>query len=387
MYLKQFFYWLIAVLSLNTAFADDEIPDPLKILGEDVTVESWVEKGRPATLKIFSEQVYGVTPKKKVSSEWKLDRESGALNGTAIRREYLLTLDGSLTARVLIYLPKGKKSVSVFMGLNSGGNQTLEKDEWITASGSSERGKSSQRWPLAKLIQNGRGLVTVHCADFDPDEDDGFKNGVHAMFPSERDGKSWGTFGAWAWGMSRILDHLASVSEIDEKRVAVIGFSRLGKAALWAGAQDERFAMVVSNNSGCGGAALSKRAQGETVGKITKSFPHWFCGNFAKYAEKEAEMNFDQHQLIACIAPRPVYVASASKDKWADPEGEFLSLVHAAPVYALFKDAPFEGELWPKPGVAIGGQAMFYHLREGGHNITPWDWTRYVQVSKRLLGE
>ena len=143
----------------------------------------------------------------------------------------------------------------------------------------------------------------------------------------------------------------------------MIGFSRLGKAA------------------------LNKRAQGETVGKITKSFPHWFCRNFAKHAEKEAEMTFDQHQLLACIAPRPIYVASASKDKWADPEGEFLSLVHAAPVYALFKDAPFEGKSWPKPGTAIGGQAMLYHLREGSHNITPWDWRYYIQASKELLGE
>ena len=385
--MKPLFRLLIGILLFNTALAGDETPDPLKVLAGDVTAENWLEKGRPATLKIFSEQVYGVTPKEKLSSEWKLDRESEALNGAAIRREYLLTLGGSLTARVLIYLPKNKKSVPVFMGLNFGGNQTLEKDDWITASGPSERGGSSERWSLAELIQNEMGLVTVYCGDFDPDEDDGFENGVHALFPSERDGKSWGTLGAWAWGMSRVLDHLESVPEIDEKRVVAIGFSRLGKAALWAGAQDERFAMVVSANSGCGGAALSKRAQGETVGKITKRFPHWFCSNFSKYTENEAKMTFDQHQLLACIAPRPVYVASASEDQWADPEGEFLSLVHAVPVYSLFKDAPFTDESWPKPGMSIGGQTMRYHLREGSHGINLWDWKHYIKASKDLLKE
>lgn len=387
MCMKRFYALLIGSCLLNTSLAVEEIPDPLKILEGDFTALHWKEKGRPKTLSIFAENVFGVTPKAHVASEWKLNRESEALNGSAIRREYLLTLGGSLTARVLVYLPKSQKPVAAFIGLNARGNHTLEKDTWITANGSTERGQASKRWPLKMIIENKRALVTVHCADFDPDEDDGFQNGVHALFPGERDSQSWGTLGAWAWGLSRILDHLESVPEIDVKRVAAIGFSRLGKAVLWAGAQDERFAMVVSNTSGSGGAALSKRAQGETVGKITKSFPHWFCENFSSYAEKEEEMDFDQHQLLACIAPRPIYVGSASEDKWADPEGEFLTLIHAEPVYALFKDNPFEGETWPKPGTTVGGHLMRYHLREGRHDITSWDWEQYLKASKDWLGE
>jgi len=379
--MKQLVCSLVGSLVIGSVLNAQEIPDSLAVLGDDRTAAVWKSKGRAATLKIFSEQVYGVTPKTKIATEWKLDRESEALDGKAIRREYLLTFSGRLTARVLMYAPKGKASAPAFMGLNFDGNHALEKDPWITKSGKGERGQRAGRWCVDQIIANGTGLVTIHCADFDPDEHDGFKNGLHPLFPGERDGKTWGSFGVWAWGMSRVLDHLASVPEIDEKRVAVIGFSRMGKTALWAGAQDERFAMVVSNNSGCGGAALSKRCHGETVAKITKTFPHWFCGNFAKYSDKEDEMPFDQHQLFACIAPRPVYVASASKDDWADPEGEFLSLVHAAPVYELFEKEAFDAGEWPKAGGATGGKLMRYHIRDGKHNITDWDWERYLAAA------
>ena len=384
-HMKLFVHTLMGAVWLGALLSAGNIPNPLAVLDGEHSVSNWEERGRSQTLKVFSEQVFGITPSGQILSEWKLDRESEALGGKAIRREYSLTFKKSVSARVLVYLPKSSEPVPVFMGLNANGNHTIEKDAWITSGGVAKRGKSSQRWPLEMIIKSGRGLVTVHCADFDPDENDGFKNGVHGLFPAARDDKSWGTLGAWAWGMSRILDQLATVPEIDEKSVAVIGFSRLGKAALWAGAQDERFAMVVSSSSGCGGAALSKRRKGETVGKITRSFPHWFCGHFAKYSNKESEMAFDQHQLLACIAPRPIYVSSASEDSWADPEGEFLALMHAAPVYALYHQMPFEGRGLPEPGVKVGGHLMRYHLSEGRHNITSWDWERYLTASEDWL--
>ncbi|MDB4538274.1 acetylxylan esterase [Akkermansiaceae bacterium] len=379
--MKQLVCSLVGSLIVGGVSNAQEIPDPLEVLGKERTAEAWMGKGRPATMKILSEQVYGVTPKTEIATEWKLDRESEAFGGKAIRREYLLTFAGKLTARVLVYAPKGKTKVPAFMGLNFDGNHTLESDPWLTESGKGKRGQHAGRWQVPMIIEKGMALVTIHCADFDPDEYDEFKNGVHALFPGERDGTSWGSLNGWAWGMSRVLDQLSKVPEIDETRVAVIGFSRMGKTAIWAGAQDERFAMVVSNNSGCGGAALSKRCHGETVGRITKVFPHWFCGNYAKYSDKEDEMPFDQHQLLACIAPRPLYVASASKDDWADPEGEFLSLVHAAPVYALFEEKPFDGGAWPKPGASVGGKLLRYHIREGKHDITAWDWERYLAAA------
>lgn len=350
----------------------------------EMDVKNWKVEGRAKTLEVFSNEVYGKVPAGKVTSEWALDRESVILEGKVSRREYVLILGGQLKVRALAYIPVTEKKVPAFLGLNFRGNHAVETDEWITKSNEEERGQASGRWPVKMITEAGFALITIHRADFDPDEDDGFQNGVHALFDAGRTADSWGTIAGWAWGLSRVLDHLSEVSEIDETKVAVIGHSRLGKTALWAGASDERFAMVISNNSGCGGAALSKRKHGETVGRINKVFPHWFAGNFKKYNDKEETLPVDQHQLIACIAPRPVYVASASEDDWADPEGEFLALKGAASVYALWQELPFPAESWPGPGEAVGTKLMRYHLREGKHDIKAWDWERYLKAAKFL---
>ena len=167
--------------------------------------------------------------------------------------------------------------------------------------------------------------------------------------------------------------------------MCVIGHSRQGKAALWAGVQDERFKVVISNNSGCGGAALSKRVFGESIRLITKRFPHWFCKDFTKYSEREAELPFDQHQLLALVAPRYLYVASASLDRWADPKGEYLSAYHASPLYKLYGMKGLESEQMPKIGEPIMN-AVGYHIREGKHNITPYDWGHYLDFCDKVFG-
>jgi len=183
-----------------------------------------------------------------------------------------------------------------------------------------------------------------------------------------------------------VLDYLKTDPAIDGAKVAVVGHSRGGKTALWAAAQDERIAMAVSNCSGRGGASLSRRRMGETVKAINKGFPYWFCGNFHKFDDREDDLPVDQHQLMALIAPRALYVASAETDFWADQRGEFLSLVYASPVFGLYGYGLKADEM---PGVEspLVHERIAYHMHRGGHNLTPYDWGRYMDFADGLWGK
>jgi hypothetical protein len=359
------------------------------------------EKRRAELYKLFENEEYGVSPVWKgqvVASE--MSSDENALNGMAIRKEIRLTLkNGSkeLPVALLLYLPKSVKKAPVFLGYNFNGNHTVTDEPgialpmiWPRANGAPEKGKDADRgksysnWQVKELISKGYGLATAYYCDVDPDFDDGFKNGIHGIFDQAPTATSWGSVAGWAFGLSRIMDYLETLPAIDSKKVIVFGHSRLGKAALWAGASDKRFAMVISNNSGCGGAALSKRIYGETVGSINRAFPHWFCENFNKYNEKEELLPMDQHELLALIAPRPLYVASAEDDKWADPKGEFLSCVLASPVYVLLGTQGFPAKEMPPVNSPVVG-TIGYHIRTGGHDVTLYDWQQYIGFADKFL--
>ena len=378
------------------------LPDPFVFdNGKAVTNKKDWEKRRAEIFKIFEHEVYGISPDWKgkiITAE--LSSDENALNGTAIRKEIRLTLkNGSKehSMTMLLMLPKLQKRAPVILGYNFNGNHTVTNEKGIELAGvwprnistapviapETTRGSSTEAWQVKEIISGGYGLATIYYGDVDPDFDDGFKNGVHGLYDKQPESASWGSIAAWAWGLSRALDYLETVPEVDSKNVIVFGHSRLGKAALWAGATDKRFAGVISNDSGCGGAALSKRIFGETVGSINKSFPHWFCENFNKYNGKEELLPVDQHELLALIAPGPLYVASAEDDKWADPKGEFLSCVAASPVWKLFGKDGFPATEMPGVNAPIKG-SISYHIRTGGHDVTLYDWKQYIDFAGSL---
>jgi hypothetical protein len=387
------------------------LEDPLQLVsGERVGgAADFMARRRPEVLELFRQHVYG-----RIEHALQVElSEAGAPRalpaGLGQARELDVKLVGSagrsLTIRLLLHVPAHVERAPVLLGLNLFGNQSVHPDPsirlaqgWLPdnpalglvggVATEASRGMHAGRWPVELALSRGYALATAYAGDIDPDFDDGFRNGLHALLPdagSPRPSDAPGTLAAWAFGLSRMLDALTSVPEVDSERVVVIGHSRLGKAALWAAAQDERFALAVSNQSGCGGATLSKRRFGERLLHINRRFPHWFCPGFQLFNEREHELPLDQHLLLTLLAPRPVYVASAAADLWADPLGELLASEAASPVYELFgkRGISANGQL-PAPS-GSQGEYIGYHLRPGTHDITPRDFWHYLDFADRHL--
>ncbi|WP_321372927.1 acetylxylan esterase [uncultured Draconibacterium sp.] len=412
-----FFFTLMSGASAQFQAIENEddvpeykLPDPLKAFnGKNIrNTKKWESKRRPELLKFFTQNMYGEIPGTlEISSVELLEKSASALNGAAERKQvdlYFKNSGKTLHFTVLMYLPKTAGKKPIFLGYNFLGNHTITDDVNIVISSAwapdnpsygiinnqlteQSRGVGSDRWPVEKIIDAGFGLATIYYGEVDPDIDD-FSNGIHPLLyvddqqqPADNE---WGAITAWAWGLSRTMDYFETDDSIDESKVIVLGHSRLGKTALWAGARDQRFAAVISNNSGCGGAALSKRRFGETIWRINRSFPHWFCKNFKYYSKNEEKLPVDQHELIALIAPRPVYIASAEEDLWADPKGEFLSAMYASPVYKLYGKEGIDLTEMPALNQPIQN-TVAYHIRTGKHNITDFDWDQYLKWATKYV--
>lgn len=373
--------------------------------GQPVTeAKTWLASTRSHWKQTLTEEVYGQAP--SATATLTIHDESVKLIGAVKCKQVTLRLtrnEKSIDLQLLVFLPADAKTpVKTFLGLNFQGNHTVTSDEgirlpqsWLPNSekkgirnhqaSETSRGVASSRWPIAEITARGYGIATMYYGDIDPDFHDGFGNGIHALFSDiPRDQTSWGSISGWARGISRIMDYFEQDADIDETRICLMGHSRLGKTSLWAGACDERFAVVISNNSGCGGAALSRRRFGETVQRINTSFPHWFCENYARYNENEDACPVDQHTLISLIAPRPVLICSAENDRWADPKGEFLSAKHADSVYRLLGTDGIAADRWPAVNRAVMSR-IGYHMRPGGHGVKLQDWQIYMDFADKHL--
>jgi pimeloyl-ACP methyl ester carboxylesterase len=361
-----------------------KLPEALKMLnGTPVTTaEQWKAARRSEILELFRANVYGRVPATRYEQSFHVvEEDPKALGGAATLRRVEIRIargEKSLTIHVNLFVPnQSVKPAPAFVLICNRGGENIDPT----------RQMKSEFWPVEEGIARGYAMAAFLNADVDPDKHDEFKNGIHGLLnEGPRPADAWGTIAAWAWGASRVLDYLQTIPQINPAQVAVIGHSRGGKTALWAGAEDARFAIAVSNDSGCGGASLSRRRfKGkEQVGRIVSAFPHWFCSNFKSFSEREDELPIDQHELIALIAPRAVAVGSASQDLWADPRGEFLSVVNAAPVYALFGHQGIGATEMPNIGKSIHGDQMHYHLRAGKHNLTLEDWQHYWDFADKV---
>lgn len=389
-----------------------KLPSPLVNLdGRSITTrEEWAKTRRDEVLQLFKDHVYGEFPERLPDQFFEvLSVDSFAFNGKAILKQIRIYFNkkSSQSMDLLLYLPKYvQHPVPVFAGANFYGNQTTSSneniyitDKWVRKMSNDRnhmivnnratalsRGYHSDRWQIESVIERGYGLATIYYGDLEPDHSKGWLSGIRSELESDLAIKpsDWSAIGAWAWGLCRMMDYLESDKTIDASKVILMGHSRLGKAALWAGANDQRFAAVISNNSGEGGAALARRWYGETINRINSNYPYWFSNNYKQYNYKPDLMPVDQHMLLSLIAPRPLYVASAVEDLWADPKGEFLSAVYAEEVYNLFDKEGLGVEDMPPIDHPVG-ETIHYHIRSGKHAITRYDWLQYLDFADKHI--
>jgi hypothetical protein len=404
----------IAALSQRTQSANyDEskvgaytLPDPLVFNdGKPVrNAKDW-QKRRAEILALFETNVYGHSPKAPKNIRYKIfDLDKNALNGKAIRKQvtiYFSSKDDGPKEDILIYIPAAvQRPVPLILSLNFSGNQAVINDPGVKLGTiwtrdkherqpASEESRGRDRgFDVEKVLSRGYGFATIYYQEIEPDFNGGYQFGIRPLFSkpgqTEPAADDWGAIGAWSYGLSRAMDYLQKDEDIDAKRVAIMGHSRLGKTVLWAGAMDERFAVVLSSCSGEGGASLARRDYGETIKSLTEAFGYQFAANYKQYADHPDKLPVDTHELIALIAPRPVYITGAEDDRWADPKGEFLACVAAGPVYKLLGKEDLGTDQMPPRNTPIM-HTIGYHYRSGKHEVTAFDWDQFLSFADMHL--
>lgn len=396
----------------NSSALPAGLPNPLVFAnGTPVTSASQWPARRAQLLRLFTTQMYGQMPPRPANMRFRVyDRDSHALGGKATRTQVAILLDGSSSGPridLLLYTPNGVKRPPVILGINFWGNETIsadpgiristrwvesEKNPWVDLScvknhraTAACRGIDARQWPVATILSRGYALATFYRGDLDRDRKGQIAHSIRSHYPAlQKGGDNFSTIGAWAWGLSRALDYLQTNHSVDPHRIVLFGWSRLGKAALWAAATDQRFAAVISNESGAGGAKLFRHGHGETIQNLNTEFPYWYCRNFRKYNGQDTSLPFDQHEMLALIAPRPLYVASAIGDWKSDALGEFLSAKAVGPVYRLLGSSALPVSNWPPVNTPALG-VVSYHVRTGGHDVTNYDWNQYLRFCDKYV--
>jgi hypothetical protein len=414
-------FLLVLILCATTAVADlpepaklpaqPDLPDPLVMMnGERVkTKEDWTTKRRPELKTLFQHYMYGYMPDAPAKITANVEREDKKyFDGKATKKEIAIAFGPADTPKIhlLLVVPNNrKKAAAVFVGMNFYGNYTVAKDPtiplptmWVPNSpkeikdnraAEAARGFQADTWNLEEVIDHGYAVATFYCGDIDPDRADK-REGVQPHYlkkgETKPDPNDWGTIAAWAWGIVRAVDYLVTDADLDKSRIIVVGHSRLGKTALLAGAFDERIALVIPHQAGCGGTAPSRGKVGESVKRINTSFPHWFNANFKEFNDQVEKLPIDQNCLIALCAPRPVLLSNAVEDTWANPDGQFQVLQAADPVYRFLGVEGLEAKTMPEPEKLVSSR-LGYYIRPGKHSMGKEDWKVWLEFVDKHLGK
>ena len=365
---------------LSTELAYRELPSLLiHSDGTPVTAESWPRR-REELLELLYVNSYGRTPAAPGEVRWKiLSEEKNAYAGKAVQRKVEIAFDtpgGEFSFPVWVLLPTAVEKAPVFVHINFRPDMP---DKYC---------------PAEEIIDGGFALVDFCYQDVVSDSHDGnFDQDLGALFRDAgvpRQPDEWGKIGMWAYGCSRVMDYLIAADETDWRHTAIAGHSRLGKTALWTAAQDQRFFMAISNNSGFGGAAIHKKGSGERVADFLRVGSwDWYCETFKTYLDKEdINTTYDQHMLLACIAPRHLCVGSAEQDAGADPKSEFLNCYAQNEVYALLgKKGLVTPDEYPAADTGLQEGSVAYHMRSGTHYFSRTDWGYYMRYFRKILSE
>lgn len=382
------------------------LPDPLTLAnGKKVKDQAiWTKQRRPEILRMYEEIQFGKVPGKPADLSFKVfDKGTPVFGGKAIRRQvtvYFTKDTSDHKMDLLIYLPvKAAKPAPVLLNVSFMANSVTVNDPGVKP-GMIWRGDKKvpagaspmKKVDVEKFIDHGIGYATVYYGDIEPDFKQGIKYGIRGLYlkpgTAYTANDEWGAISAWSWGLSRAMDYFETDKDIDARRVAITGASRLGKTALWTGARDQRFALVIASISGEGGAAISRRNFGETIKHITDTSRYFyqFAPNYHSFSDKVSELPMDSHMLISLVAPRPLLLQTGDTDNWSDPKGEFLAALSAQPVYNLFGKQGLNKTGMPQAKDTSMQNTLGYYMHSGGHAVLADDYDVFISFMTKHFG-